>query len=64
MNCQGVLGGLQCEGAALTAGNLSRKKAQQEVARKQVMEARKEGYDVEGRGESGPSGRQPRAEMD
>ncbi|GAB1320900.1 hypothetical protein MFIFM68171_11110 [Madurella fahalii] len=47
-----------------TEAGLERKKAQQEVARKQIMDARKRGVDVDGRGESGPSGRQPRAEID
>ncbi|KAL2020830.1 hypothetical protein VTK56DRAFT_7923 [Thermocarpiscus australiensis] len=44
--------------------DLERKKAQQSVAREQIKEARSKGYDVDGRGTSGPSGRQPRAEID
>lgn len=44
--------------------DLERKKQQQAAARKAVMDARKRGEDVDGRGTSGPSGRQPRAEID
>ncbi|KAK4107697.1 hypothetical protein N656DRAFT_802455 [Canariomyces notabilis] len=40
------------------------KKAQQSVAREQIKDARKMGVDVDGRGQTGPSGRQPRAEID
>jgi hypothetical protein len=47
----------------LTVGG-DRKKQQQAAARKQVMDARKRGEDVDGRGTTGPSGRQPRAETE
>ncbi|SPQ26202.1 5bf9e24b-d824-4808-8298-0023527227de [Thermothielavioides terrestris] len=43
---------------------LERKKQQQAAARKQVVDARRRGEDVDGRGLGGPSGRQPRAEVD
>lgn len=46
----------------LTMGN--RKKQQQAAARKQVMDARKRGEDVDGRGPGGMSERQPRGEID
>jgi hypothetical protein len=42
----------------------ARKKQQQAAVRKQLMDARKKGEDVDGRGTAGPSGRQPRAEID
>ncbi|KAK4043852.1 hypothetical protein C8A01DRAFT_31952 [Parachaetomium inaequale] len=62
-------GGLHGRGrgeVTLEAGeaDLERKKQQQAAARKQVMDARKRGEDVDGRGTTGPSGRQPRAEID
>ncbi|KAG7290164.1 hypothetical protein NEMBOFW57_000162 [Staphylotrichum longicolle] len=44
--------------------DLERKKQQQAAARKQVMDARKRGEDVDGRGPGGMSERQPRAEID
>ncbi|KAL2170586.1 hypothetical protein VTG60DRAFT_4599 [Thermothelomyces hinnuleus] len=44
--------------------DLERKKQQQVAARKQIMDARKRGEDVDGRGTAGPGGRQPRAEID
>jgi len=48
-----VRGEVSLEGAE---GDLERKKAQQEVMRKQVMDARKRGEDVDGRDEMGGNG--------
>ncbi|KAK0703878.1 hypothetical protein B0T26DRAFT_681501 [Lasiosphaeria miniovina] len=43
---------------------VERKKAQQSLAREQVKAARREGKDVDGRGEGNFAGRQPHAEID
>jgi hypothetical protein len=60
--CLALMERRSCSGDDTDGGD--RKKQQQAAARKQVMDARKRGEDVDGRGTTGPSGRQPRAETE